>query len=138
MSLLKPSKETENKLRWSAHVEKDNAPFHLYIPKQRVPKPWPGRIFVRIKPFSGNPSNFVQSTYDSNNLDIPIEVLVERVEYLTRTVKYAPVGNKKDWQAGSPYIPYSLIPPNSDFLIIKVEWDLDSKGQFVDVLTYRE
>ena len=36
MSLSK-SKETENKLRWSVHVEKDNAPFHLYIPKRRVP-----------------------------------------------------------------------------------------------------
>jgi len=137
MSLSK-SKETENKLRWSVHVEKDKAPFHLYIPKRRVPKPWPGRIFVSIEPFGGDRSDCAQNPYDSDNLDNPIEVLVRRVKNHTRTVEYAPVGKIEDWQIGSPYIPDSLIPPNSNLLTIKVEWDLDSKGQFADVPTYRD
>jgi hypothetical protein len=43
MALLKPSKETENKLRWSTYMN-DGSKFHLYVPKWRVPEPWPGRI----------------------------------------------------------------------------------------------
>jgi len=138
MALLKPSKETPNKLRWSAHVEEDNAPFHLYIPKWRVPEPWPGRIFVGIEPFSGDPSNFTQSPCDLDNLDNPIKVLVKPIENHTRTVKYAPFGDKDGWQTGYPYIPKSLIPPDSHFLKIEVKWDLESKDKFVDVPTYRE
>jgi hypothetical protein len=138
MALLRPSKETQNKLRWSSHIEKDDAPFHLYIPKWRVPEPWPGRISVGIEPFSSKPSDFAQSPYDSENLDNQIEVLVKRIEVHTRTVKYAPFGDEKEWQIGEPYIPFSLIPPDSDFLIIEVKWDLESKGQFLDVPTYRE
>ena len=138
MSLLKPSKETKNKLRWSAHVEKDNADFEFYIPKWRVPEPWPGRIFVRIEPFIDDPSIFTQSTLDIDNLEVPIEVLVKRVEDHTRTVRYRQLSDEEDWQIGEPYIPDSLIPPNSHLLIINVEWDLGSKGQFIDVPTYRE
>lgn len=138
MALLKPSKETPNKLRWSAQVEEDNAPFHLYIPKWRVPEPWPGRIFVGIEPFSGDPSDFAQSPCDLDNLDNPIKVLVERFKEHPPTVRYRQLGDKGDWQIGEPYIPKSLIPPDSHFLIIEVKWDLDSKGQFVDVPTYRE
>ena len=136
MALLRPSKETPNKLRWSAHIEKDNAPFHLYIPKWRVPVSWPGRIFVGIEPFSGEPSNFTQSPCD--NLDNPIKVLVELIEKCTKTVRYAPIGDKGDWQIGEPYIPFSRVPSDSNFLIIEVKWDLESKGQFLDVPTYRE
>ena len=135
---LGPSKETDKKFRWSTRVEKDNAPFHLYIPKWRVPEPWPGRIFVGIESFSGDPSGFSQSRCDLDNLDNPIKVLVKPIEDHTRTVKYAPVGDKEGWQTGYPYIPDSLIPSDSHFLIIEVKWDLDSKGQFVDVPTYRD
>ena len=56
LALLKPSKETENKLRWSTHVEQDDTDFQLYIPKWRVPEPWPGRIIVYIDSFVGDPS----------------------------------------------------------------------------------
>jgi hypothetical protein len=40
------AKETPNKLRWDVLVE--GAPFELYIPKWRVPRPWPRRIVVRL------------------------------------------------------------------------------------------
>lgn len=140
MALLKPSKETPNKLRWSTRVEEDNAVFEFYIPKWRVPEPWPGRIFVGIEPFSGEPSNFTQSRSDLDNLDNTIKVLVKLIEdeYHTKTVRYRQLGDKGDWQIGEPYIPFRLIPPDSHFLIIEVKWDLESKGQFLDVPTYRE
>ena len=41
---MQPSKETDNKLRWEA-CDQD---FKLYIPKWRVPQPWPIRIVVRL------------------------------------------------------------------------------------------
>lgn len=43
MSLLN---ETDNKLRWEADV--DGVSFKLYIPKWRVPKPWPDMVKVVI------------------------------------------------------------------------------------------
>ena len=136
---LGPSKETGKKLRWSTRVEKDKADFEFYIPKSRVPEPWPGRIFVCIEPFSGDPSDFAQSPCDLENLNNPIKVLVKPFrEHLPPTVRYRQLGDKRDWQIGEPYIPKSLIPPNSHFLIIEVKWDLESKGQFLDVPTYRE
>ena len=137
MALLEPSKETVNKLRWSTHVEEDNTDFHFYIRKWRIPEPWPGRIYVGIESFDGEPSDFKQKPYTSADVEGSIKILVEPVKEHTRTIRFAPLGDKKEWQTGELYIPFSLIPPNSHFLVIKVEWDLDSKGQFVDVPTYQ-
>ena len=137
---LDAKKQTVTTLRWDAWVEEDKAYFEFYIPKRRVPEPWPGRIFVGIEPFSGDPSDFAQSPCDLDNLDNTIKVLVKLIEdeYHTKTVRYAPLGEERDWQIGEPYIPKSLIPPDSHFLIIEVKWDLESKDKFVDVPTYRE
>jgi len=135
---LHAKKQTVNWIRWDVWVEEDEADFEFYIPKWRVPEPWPGRIFVGIEPFSGDPSDFAQSPCDLDNLDNPIKVLVKPIKDHTRTVKYAPFGDKDGWQTGYPYIPKSLIPSDSHFLIIEVKWDLESKGQFLDVPTYRE
>jgi hypothetical protein len=44
--LMNPSKETENMLRWSDDI--DGVNFSLYIPKWRVPKPWPSSILVVV------------------------------------------------------------------------------------------
>jgi hypothetical protein len=135
---LDAKKQTVTTLRWDAWVEEDKAYFEFYIPKSRVPEPWPSRIFVCIEPFSGDPSDFAQSPCDLDNLDNPIKVLVKPFrEHLPPTVRYRQLGDKRDWQIGEPYIPFSLIPPDSHFLIIEVKWDLESKG-FVDVPTYRE
>jgi len=138
---LGPSKKTPNKLRWAYWVEEDKVYFEFYIPKWRVPgvpETWPGRIFVGIEPFIGDPSDFTQSPCD--NLDNSIEVLIKPIEgeYHAKTVHYRQLGDRDDWQIGEPYIPFSLIPPDSHSLIIEVKWDLDSKGQFVGVPTYRE
>lgn len=134
MVLLGPSKETDAKLRWSTHVKKDDAPFHLYIPKWRVPEPWPGRVYVAIQAFEGDASMFVLSP--CRPLESSIRVLVQPVSDRTRTRRYAPLGDKSQWQMGQPYIPYSLIPANSHLLLIEVQWDLRSRGQFLDVPTF--
>jgi hypothetical protein len=138
MVLLRPSKETEGKMRWSTHVEKDNAPFHLYIPKWRVPEPWPGRIYVAIQAFEGDPSNVVPGPSRPTDLESNIRVLVKPVRDHTRTRRYAPLGDTSEWQIGEPYIPYSLIPADSHLLVIEVQWDLRSKGQFLGVPTFRD
>ncbi|NLS78479.1 MAG: hypothetical protein GXY76_14580 [Chloroflexi bacterium] len=135
---LEPSKETVTKLRWSAYVEEDNAPFELYIPKWRVPEPWPGRIRVGIAAYKGKPSAFKESPFSEGRPEDPIRVLVRRVSDLVHSVRYAPLGEPESWQIGEPYIPYSLIPGGADWLVIEVAWDLRSRGQFGGVPTYRE
>lgn len=162
MALLQPSKETERKLRWSTYIEKDAEYFKIYIPKWRVPKPWPGRVYVGIEaykdvssdlyPSTSSPKNLdeenviivarpsIRSLITSNpkNLDKSIQAIVKPFENHTRTMRYRPIGDQNEWQIGEPYIPYSLIPPGSDLLFIEVEWDLNSKGKFVNVPTYRD
>ena len=44
MTRLEAAKETDNKLRWDVDI--DDTRFSLYIPKWRVPQPWPSRIWV--------------------------------------------------------------------------------------------
>ena len=140
---LNAKKKTSDCLRWDAWVEEDKTFFEFYIYKRRVPQPWPARIFVSIDSYTDDPSNFTQNPYDSDNLNNPIEVLVERVdEYYTKTDKYTPVGDKKDWQIGEPYIPESILTSEfsstPDFLKIEVNWDLESEVKFEDAPTYRE
>ncbi len=137
MALLKPSKETENKLRWATWVEQDETNFQLYIPKQHVPNPWPGLIWAKISPFDGNKSVY-PSKKRSMRMSDPVEVVLEFVSDHTRTQRWAPIGDRELWLIGEPYIPLSLIPPHTDNLLIHVEWDMDSIGQFMDVPTYRD
>jgi len=135
---LDASKETEGKLRWATYVPADDTKFELYIPKWRVPTPWPGTIFVRVAlaptstPVSSRSQGGEQSRLE------PIRVTVTPDRRHTRTFRYTPVGNPQEWEIGQPYIPYSLIPRGSANLIIEVEWDLSSRDDFVDVPTYRE
>lgn len=131
---LYASKQTPNKLRWYVGVEKDEA-FKLYIPKSRVPQPPPARIFVTLEAFTGDPSDFTQSHCKRDN---SIKVLIEPVKnHSSSPVRYQQLGDRGDWQIGEPYIPSSLIPRDSHFLIIEVNWDLDS-GIFFDAPTYAE
>lgn len=137
--VMRPSRKTPNTLRWEAHVEKDKKDFELYIPKWRVPKPWPGRIRVRISPHHGEDLEVPdRNTYTLESLREPISALVTPTKDHVNTRQYEPSGDREDWQIGFPYIPYSLIPPGSDLLVIQVEWDLDSCGEFINVPTYGE
>jgi len=76
IALMEPSKETDNKLRWKADVE--GVSFKLYVPKWRVPRPWPTRILVRVSevPAGGEdqPPKFSGSSPESVKAEHAAEV----------------------------------------------------------------
>jgi len=131
IALLDPSKETDNKLRWIA-CDDSGVLFKLYIPKGRVPTPWPVRILVRIDddPASLRSIPPQQPPKPPNHRDLrkPIIALVKRTpEKHTETVQYQPLGKPRFWELGEPYIPFSMLAePPPERLRIDVEWDFDS------------
>jgi len=119
LSFLNPSRPTENKIRWTVNV--DNAPFHMYIPKWRVPKEIPMGLEVVVDEVI--PHNIRQPIIPNN--DYPIKAVVELVREHTKTVRYRPIGDdQKKWEIGEPYIPKDLLPdPFPQTLYIEVRWD---------------
>ncbi len=117
--LLARSKETDRKLRWAGEV--DGVPFELYVPKEQVPDPWPGRICVEIQDIDE-----AQQFRDGVRVSLE-DPIVERVRWyknLTQTARYRPSGDSSSWQIGEPYIPYVLLadPPQRE-LLIRILWD---------------
>jgi hypothetical protein len=92
---MQPSKETENKLRWVAW----NPDFKLYIPKWRIPAPWPIRIVVRLdddpSSFQAVPEPLGPEWISSRQLNDPLVALLSIVEEHTETVHYQPVGRRE-------------------------------------------
>ena len=120
ITLMNPSKETDNKLRWSADVK--GVEFKLYIPQSRVPQPWPRRIRVKISEAADlSPEATPVGQW---NLEDPITCTVEKVNKHTETVRYRPIGAQTDWELGEPYIPFALLLDDlSARLQIEVRWD---------------
>ena len=55
--------------------------------------------------------------------DHPIVAAVESYEIHTRTVRYRPLGDQKDWEIGEPYVPISeLGNPYPERLVFLVGW----------------
>lgn len=120
---MHPSKETVGKLRWSAII--DGVTFNMYIPKERVPQPWPARIEVVLseKP-SGRQPTQEHSRAETNELERPIIATVEKDSEHTKTVKYRPIGPDDEWEIGEPYVPFALLPePVPERLRVEVRWD---------------
>lgn len=121
---LVQSKETENKLRWQADV--DGVPFELYIPKWRVPLPWPTHIRVAISErgtISSVQPGHAGTAPTEEMLEQPIRVVADRVREQTKTVRFKPRGDKRYWELGEPYIPYSLLPSASVINVhVEVRW----------------
>ena len=128
MHILESAKETDNKLRWDASI--DSAKFELYIPKWRVPDPWPAVIFVGVSDqfdkYKGyRPVSPTTAKGDPSALKQPILAVLRWVSDHTQTVRYVPGGDPKEWEIGEPYIPYSLLPnESSNPLLIEVKWKL--------------
>jgi hypothetical protein len=123
-------KETDNKYRWD-YME-GNAPLEIYIPKWRVPAPYPQRIFVQI--FEPEDSHCPIMTLHSKkevdaNQRLRLEPITAEVIYKeedhTRVFRYDPVleGNNAR-EIGSPYIPKTLLddPPQTRMVIV-VNWE---------------
>lgn len=133
MSLLTSAKETENKLRWDAEV--NEVTFSLYIPKWRVPNPWPAKIGVSLSVRRATCDDLpnlaaADVKVDSTLTLEPIVATIEWVSDKTSTAHYRPIGDKKRWELGEPYVPYSLLPEKAKRLRILVLWDISSRGGF--------
>lgn len=123
--LLESTKETERKLRWGEEI--GDTIFSLYIPKWRVPKPWPERIYVDIKPV-GRPKS-IRQHYTRKEIERnkelkkkPIISLVRSFEEHTKTLRYQPLGDKSEWEIGEPYIPYELTHERAEYLKLTAKW----------------
>jgi len=121
---MQPSKQTENKLRWEAW----DPDFKLYIPKWRVPTPWPVRIVVRIdddpRSFDSVPEPRSSESIRARDLDKPLVALLSKVQEHTQTVHFRPVGEPGTWEIGEPYVPFSFLPkPPPNQIRIEVLWD---------------
>lgn len=128
MHILESAKETDNKLRWDRFI--DDTLFSLYIPKWRVPDPWPAIIFVGV---SGKldrhkgytPVSPAVAEREPDVLKRPILAVLKWVSDHTLTARYAPDGDPKEWEIGEPYIPLSLLPKEPSCpLLFEVNWDL--------------
>ena len=133
MTLFHSAKETENKLRWDVDIDGTN--FALYIPKWRVPEPWPSRIWVNISPQRAKCDDLPNLTEeaahrDPSLKDEPIIATVLRVREHTETVRFQPVGDKEVWEIGEPYVPRTLIENGEERLRFVVMWDVTSRGLF--------
>lgn len=121
VALMAPSKQTDNKLRWETDV--DGVKFKLYIPKMRVPRPWPLRILVRVCDIDQSSGDEMAEPIDPS-LERGITSAVRKVSEHTETVRFDPEGNPNEWEIGSPYIPFSLLPHRSvENLQIQIWWD---------------
>jgi len=133
MTLFESAKVTENKLRWD--VEVNGVTFSLYIPKWRVPRPWPSRICVRITPRRNEGTDepnlsSVDATNDPVLTHEPIIATVTMFKKHTNTIRYRPVGEAEKWEIGEPYIPFSLTADATEKLRLIVFWDISSRGAF--------
>lgn len=136
MTLFDSTKQTEKKLRWDANVE--GVGFALYIPKWRVPQPWPSRIWVGVTPrrkSCEDPPNLSRQDVeaDSTLTHEPLVATVAWREEHTRTIRYTPVGvDSECWEIGEPYVPIPLTWGGAERLRVIVLWDFTSRGCFED------
>jgi hypothetical protein len=127
------SDDSGGKLIWSARAS--NATFYFYIPKWRVPEPWPGLINVHITddltPWKGyDPLAPSTAQEDPGLLENPIFAKVRYSSTHTETFRYDPFGTQEE-EIGSPYIPMSLLPTDPpEILLVKVRWVISTKGKF--------
>lgn len=133
MTLLAAAKETENKLRWDADVE--GTRFSLYVPKWRVPEPWPSRIWVGIVPRRSEGDDLpnvslVDIQSDSTLRHEAIVATVQKSSVHTQTIRYRPTGDPNAWEIGEPYVPFPLTGNGSERLRLIVLWDVTSRGMF--------
>lgn len=128
-------RSTDNKVRWQGMVE--DVKFDFYIPKWRVPRPWPKRILVHVCDLPAAQEAEYERADRANpaSLERGITTVVRKVARKTETVKFKPEGHPDDWEIGSPYIPNNILPSSAvEVLKLQVWWDrsADTSGQKLD------
>jgi len=123
MALLTEAKETDNKVRWDADI--DGTRFSLYIPKWRVPEPWPLKIRVTLSPRTQHrPSSLspeVASQNPKSRLQ-PISAKLNKFQEHTKTIRYRPDRDASTWEIGEPYVPIPMTFDKAVSLMIDVTW----------------
>ena len=122
--ILHLDKQTENKVRYQAIFKE--AKFNLYIPKWRIPNPWPKKTIVHIDETLEELDRHASQTALNGAAPIegPINAIISNVVLHTQTVRFDPQGEKADWEIGATYIPSCLLPdPPPLRLLIQVNWD---------------
>lgn len=120
------SKETENKYRWDCDC--DGVKFSLYIPKWRVPEPYPRTINIKLHPLGSGivmGRKYLKEAYEKDLAlrKRPIIARLKRTSDHTKTVRFDPDYNSQWWDIGSPYIPAHILPsPDIKEIYIEVEW----------------
>src|SRR5436190_18981422 len=122
---LRSFKSTAGTLRWDADIFGVN--FAVYISRWRVPKPWPGRIRVRIY----GPSELTEMLnespkYNHQENEIPLTAVLCHVsDNGNRTTTYVPIdSDENSWELRRIYVPQSLLPDEPcQTLGIQVIWD---------------
>jgi len=124
--LMNPFSDTGKKLRWQGEV--DDVSFTLYIPKWRIPTPWPKQIVVAVStvPLDIHEIPIPSRGEEAERLDsrLPIITTAELEYRCKHSVRYRPVGDPKTWEIGTPYIPNSLLPIEIPRRVqLEVRWD---------------
>lgn len=120
--------DTGGTLVWSASTS--NARFYLYMPKWRVPEPWPALITVRITDNlteweKYEPLTPTAAQKNPERLERPIFAKIGYPKPHTETFRYDPFDVQDEAEIGSPYIPMSLLPfEPPEVLLIQVRWAL--------------
>ena len=107
-----------------------NASLEMYIPKWRVPDPYPQRISVQIfEPADSRcpivvPHGKKEVEANQRLRFVPITAEVTYMEDRTRTARYDPVLEGNDArEIGSPYIPFALCDSRPKQLVIVIKWE---------------
>ena len=123
-ALLEESKETDNKVRWDADIE--GTTVSLYIPKWRVPEPWPGLIHVTVSPGGRSQSSSLSEARARRFPELlkqPVVARIKKFEEKTQTIRYQPEGDRLAWEIGEPYIPTPMTYDGAQRLLITMKWE---------------
>jgi hypothetical protein len=127
------SDDTGGKLVWSAGTS--NARFYFYIPKWRVPEPWPALVHVHITDNlteweKYEPLTPTVAQKKAELLERPILAKIGYSELHKETFRYDPFG-VQEVEIGSPYIPMFLLPfEPPKVLLVRVQWKRNIKSKF--------
>jgi hypothetical protein len=124
-AILESWKTTQDKLRWDGKFS--GIQWEIYIPKWRVPKPWPGLIRVKI----GLPDEFgllptFEPSAEFSDSDSVTVICRRNWDFHSpNDAQFEPLGNdEQSWQIGTSYIPFDLLPdPLCERVVVQVSWD---------------
>ena len=122
-------KSTPETRRWDTHTTFNGTTFCCYVSKWRTPVRRIPRI-IRLSlffpphlPELGKPLRPSSVALNHDLRRLPIITIAHRFSEHTETVRYDPIGSRKEWEIRSLYVPKSILPdPSIDTIGICVEW----------------